>query len=579
MHTTIDLFIEMLGGAKGKRMAVSKLAKELEWDASSIEKISVMLEKHKILRLDYPVNPLGDIMVTLLHEEEVEQKKKFKPSSTKDKYSLNVDGIVADVHIHFSEEGGSYRYHIDMPQLSPYTRIVIEELKDEIIKYVPIEIEQITDVGRAEKIKQEFHKNILKILEEYKLPNKERTIIGGILLHEMNGLGDIDMLIADDWLEEIIINAAAIPVGVYHRKHGWLETNIYVRNEESIIDYASSVGRKIGRTISTLNPILDAPMLTGDRVNATLYPVSTRGNTITIRRFARNPWTIVNFISPEFNTMSVDMAALLWQAIQYEMNVLIAGGTASGKTTVLNSLVGLAQPFHRIISIEDTREIMLPSYMWNWIPTVTRTPNAEGLGEVSMLELMVTSLRMRPDRIVVGEVRRGKEAEVLFEAMHTGHSVYSTIHADTGLQVLKRLVEPPISIPASEVHAINLLVVQHRDRKLNIRRTMEISEVVPGHGGEPDINIIYHWRARKDVFEQIRAPRKYVEELNLHTGLTQTEMEEDLTSKAKILKYMVKRNISQLDQVGATMKLYYSDPDYVLKAAEKNLAVGKFLQG
>ena len=196
-----------------------------------------------------------------------------------------------------------------------------------------------------------------------------------------------------------------------------------------------------------------------------------------------------------------------------------------------------------------------------------------------MLELMVTSLRMRPDRIVVGEVRRGKEAEVLFEAMHTGHSVYSTIHADTGLQVLKRLVEPPISIPASEVHAINLLVVQHRDRKLNIRRTMEISEVVPGHGGEPDINIIYHWRARKDVFEQIRAPRKYVEELNLHTGLTQTEMEEDLTSKAKILKYMVKRNISQLDQVGATMKLYYSDPDYVLKAAEKNLAVGKFLQG
>jgi flagellar protein FlaI len=129
--------------------------------------------------------------------------------------------------------------------------------------------------------------------------------------------------------------------------------------------------------------------------------------------------------------MTPDMAALLWQAMQYEMNVLVAGGTASGKTSALNGLVALVQPFQRILTIEDTRELMLPTYQWNWIPMITRLPNPEGLGEVTMLDLLVNALRMRPDRIVMGEIRRKREAEVLFEAMHTGHSVYSTMHADT----------------------------------------------------------------------------------------------------------------------------------------------------
>ncbi len=579
MKTIVDKFIEQLAKSKSKKQNIKRIAKKIRWKEDAIEKAAAMLERHGILRVIYPVNPWESITVVLLREEEFPKKTRMHFDQVYAQYSLNVDGVPADITVYYSERDRAKRYYADIPLLSPYSRVFIDELKNEIIKEVPIELEQITDIEKAYKVKRRFHNNILKILEKYDLPPKEKTIIGGILLHEMNGLGDIDILIADDWLEEVIINAAKIPVGVYHRKHGWLETNLHVQNEESISNYSSYIGRKIGRNISTLNPILDAHLLTGDRVNATLYPISTKGNTITIRKFARNPWTIISFISPELHTMSVDMAALLWQGIQYEMNIIIAGGTASGKTTTLNCLAGLIQPSHRVISIEDTREIMLPSYMWNWIPTVTRTANPEGLGEVTMLDLMVTSLRMRPDRIIVGEIRRSKEAEVLFEAMHTGHSVYSTLHADTGLQVLKRLAEQPIAVPKSEIQAVNLLVVQHRDRRLNLRRTMEISEVVPGHEGEPDLNVIYHWRPKSDTFDLIREPRKYVEEINLHTGMTYKEMKDDIQEKVKILKYMVKRKIDQLDQVGAVMKTYYADPDYVLKAATKNYTFKKLLEG
>ena len=141
---------------------------------------------------------------------------------------------------------------------------------------------------------------------------------------------------------------------------------------------------------------------------------------------------------------------MLWLAIEYEMNVIFSGGTASGKTVILNACMPFIPPNHRIISVEDTRELMLPDFLY-WTPMVTRSPNPEGKGEVSMLDLLVSSLRMRPDRIVLGEMRRKEEAMVMFEAMHTGHSVYATMHANSATETISRLTNPPLSVP------INLL--------------------------------------------------------------------------------------------------------------------------
>jgi flagellar protein FlaI len=269
-------------------------------------------------------------------------------------------------------------------------------------------------------------------------------------------------------------------------------------------------------------------------------------------------------------TLSVEMAALLWQAVHYELNIIIAGGTASGKTSMLNTLCSLIPPFQRIITIEDTRELSLPNFVWNWVPLLTRNPNPEGMGEVSMLDLLIASLRMRPDRVILGEIRRKNEAEVLFEAMHTGHAVYSTMHADTSVQALKRLIEPPFEIPMIELESLHLIVVQYRDRRTNIRRTLEISEIVPGIGEEElTMNHIYSWRARTDKFEKLKEPERLYDVLNLHTGMTKKEVDEDLKDRQTILEWMLKNKMYNIDEVGEIMARYYNDPEEFIKESKK----------
>jgi flagellar protein FlaI len=275
-------------------------------------------------------------------------------------------------------------------------------------------------------------------------------------------------------------------------------------------------------------------------------------------------------------SMTPEMAGMLWQAIHYELNVLIAGGTASGKTTALNALASFIPTNQRIVTIEDTREIVLPPYQWNWVPLLTRNQNAEGLGEVTMLDLLVTSLHMRPDRIVLGEMRRQREAEVLFEAMHTGHSVLSTLHADTGMQALRRLTSPPISLPPSDLDSVHLLIVQYRDRRRNIRRTLEISEIELGAKDEDlSTNVIYRWRPRTDSFDMVGEPNKYLKELNLHTGMTKEEIYADIKNRATIIKWLISQKLTDMESVGRIMALYYSKPKEILDIAKRSAAVKK----
>ena len=239
-------------------------------------------------------------------------------------------------------------------------------------------------------------------------------------------------------------------------------------------------------------------------------------------------------------------------------------------TSVLNALVALIPPNQRILSIKDTREIFLPeSLHWNWVPMSSRTPNAEGQGAISMLDLMIASLRMRPDRIIVGEVRRKDQVETMFEAMHTGHSVYTTIHAETVQQVLRRLLEPPISIPKTELESLHLILIQYRDRRRNLRRSLELAELLAGGKEEMEVNYLYRWRARKDTFEKINQSIRVFEDLNLHTGMTQQEIMKDLNQKEQILQWLLDNNVENIDLLGKIMKIYYKTPDVILEAANK----------
>ncbi len=486
-------------------------------------------------------------------------------------YIVNTHGLEAEINIIEKEDFVPF-YEVTLPKVGPATANVLNEIKAELIKESTIRMKEVLDPRIFQRMQEEFNQKAKEKINQYfpEMKEKQKKMLAGLIVNEMFGLGEIEVPLADEELEEIVINGSKQPVWVYHKRYGWLKTNIFLPSEESILDYSNLIGRRVGRQITILNPLMDAHLLTGDRVNATLFPISTEGNTITIRKFARKPWTITDFI--KLNTLNEEVAALVWLCIQYELNVIITGGTGSGKTSALNTVLPFIQSSHRIISIEDTRELSLPKFQ-HWVPLTTREPNPEGKGEVSMLDLMVNALRMRPDRIVVGEIRRQREAEVLFEAMHTGHSVYSTVHADSAEQMKRRLITPPINVPESLLESLHLILVQYRHRRIGIRRTIEVAEVMPvgetkGETGV-DIRTLYRWKPREDRIVKEKPSMRLFSEIGLMTGMTQRELTEDLEEKKKILHWMVDNGINDVHEVGKIVASYYKNKNEIIGLVEK----------
>ena len=481
-------------------------------------------------------------------------------------YNVKLDKVLVTIQI--ADTGGyTNTYKILVPNISEATLALLDSVKDDLLKDAKIGMEEIFDPGRIRKLIIEFQEKTDIMIKKRlpTIPDPTKNFLTLSLVNEMLGLGILEILLADDELEEIVILDSKEPVWVFHRQFGWLVTNIFIPTEQQIHNYASIIARRVGRQITTLDPLLDAQLISGDRANATLFPISTKGNTLSIRKFARKPWTITDFIANQ--TMTFEVGAFLWLAMQYELNMVVAGGTSSGKTALLNSLMPFIQPNHRIISIEDTRELELPSFL-HWVPMTTRLPNPEGKGEITMLDLMINSLRMRPDRIVVGEIRRAEQAEVLFEAMHTGHSVYATLHADTAEQALRRMTNPPISIPDVLLEALDLIVVQHRDRRKGIRRVYQVAELQAMYKGN-DVSvrpsILYHAKPNGDIV-QGAATRRVFDSLNMHTAMTRQEMASNIQDKVKVLKWLVKHNVNTTNEVGKIVSEYYTNEDTILKA-------------
>lgn len=488
---------------------------------------------------------------------------------TKKQYRVEADGVPARVQIAETEDEYVLNYLVERPDIHTATEAVMEDLKENVVQMVSLSTEEFVDSKALNEVKQKFKNQGMSLLND-ELPETSedaKKILIGNLIHDMLGLGDIEILLNDEHLEEIVINGSDEPAWVYHKELGWLKTDIEFEDEDKIYNYASEIGRRVGKNISSLHPLLDAHLPSGDRTNATLYPISTQGNTITIRKFARDPWTITDFIRN--GTVDREVAAFLWLCLQYELNVLVSGGTGAGKTSLLNVLMPFIPPNQRVLSIEDTREVSLPEFL-HWVPLTTREPNPEGKGGVSMLDLLVNALRMRPDRILVGEIRKKQQAEVLFEAMHTGHSVYSTIHADTAEQTVRRLVNPPIDVPKTMVDAVDLNVVMFRDRRRNFRRAMEVAEISENEDDELEADVIYEWQSKSDEIEKKQESQSIFQTLRLHTGMTRAEMNQNIKDKKMILKWMEEKEIDSVDKVGRVFAEYYSEPNKVVELAEKS---------
>jgi flagellar protein FlaI len=208
-----------------------------------------------------------------------------------DKYQVIADDITADISVREEPSEFVYVYDLDIPKIKESTRAYLDSIKNKLISEIPMLSSDILDPKSFPKLKQKFLKYASELIhtEISHLRTADQWVIANRLVQEMIGLGDMEFLLADNNIEEICIVSSDQPIWIYHKTYGWLKTNLMVPSESKIIDYANLIGRRVGRSINVLNPLLDAHLITGDRVNATLYPVSMSGNTITIRKFARKP--------------------------------------------------------------------------------------------------------------------------------------------------------------------------------------------------------------------------------------------------------------------------------------------------
>ncbi|MEM3399777.1 MAG: type II/IV secretion system ATPase subunit [Candidatus Micrarchaeia archaeon] len=580
--TVVDKVVESIGKSGKGSMTLEEIQEKhmREITREHIERWAGGLQAHGIAALEPGTTPLESPKLTAKQLPSVEPStaKKKLILEVMDSYELSLKSIPAYVEIVKARGEYTLLYLLHRPEIASATAAVLDSIKVELARLPGMKVEELTDVRKYAEIEARFTEGAREMISlAFPGINKaDRDLLADILIVNMLGLGDIDLVMSDKWVEDIAINNAHTPVWLYHRKYGWLKTNLIIGDERKTREMAEAIGRRVGRQISMLSPLLDAHLVTGDRVNATLFSVSPMGNTLTIRRFARVPWTIVHMI--ENGNMSIEMAAFIWLAVQHEINTLIIGGTASGKTSMLNAILSFVQPNHRIISIEDTREICLADFV-QWIPLVSRLPNPEGKGEITMLQLMVNSLRMRPDRMVVGEIRTRDHAVVMFEAIHTGHSVYGTFHSDNAGAAFRRLLEEPIAIPPSELQGMQLFITQFRDRRLNRRRTSQIVEIAPSVSEMGvELNPVYHWDARLDTFVKVNPSVRVFNDVSMSTGMTEKEIEKDIERKMKVLSWLQKNKIDDINNVSSVVANYYEDEERLLELIEKGATVTQIIK-
>lgn len=462
-------------------------------------------------------------------------------------------------------------YRVKMPEITSEEQRLLEIVKDIAAEEIKINPERIPDPAKRQRT---FTQEVLKIIEResrgVKITSGRFQQLGELAVREMLGYGMLDPLLADDKLEDIMVIGVNKPVYVYHRKYGMCFTNIVFRDEKAIKYLIDKMARVVGRRIDHQSPLLDARLPDGSRVNATIPPVSIDGPTISIRKFRRDPLTILDIL--DYGTMSLNFAAFLWLIVDglgvKPANILIAGGTGSGKTTTLNCATNFIPERERIISIEDTAELQLPHK--HWIRLETRPPNVEGRGEITMDDLVKNALRMRPDRMIVGEVR-GPEARTMFTAMNTGHDgCMGTVHANSAMETIARLTEPPMSVPYMMISALDVIIMQqriyHRQRG-QIRRVTEVAEIT-GFDGKPQLSRIFRWNPKTDTVEPTGVPIRIKRMIAEFSGVSGGEIEDELRRREKVLAWMKREGLRDVFEVGKIIQEYYRDPNAVLNKIE-----------
>ncbi|WP_266077453.1 type II/IV secretion system ATPase subunit [Haladaptatus caseinilyticus] len=384
-----------------------------------------------------------------------------------------------------------------------------------------------------------------------------------LLKRDFIGYERIDGIKHDINVEDISCDGYNSPVFVYHSDYEQIITNVH-HGESELDDFVVKLAQRSGKGISKRQPQVDATLPDGSRAQLTLgREVSDHGTNYTIRQFKDVPFTPLDLIN--WNTFSLDEMAFLWLAIENHRSLIFAGGTASGKTTSLNAVSLFIPSNTKIVSIEDTREVELPQR--NWIASVTRPSfSDDDKGDVDEFDLLEAALRQRPDYIVMGEIR-GEEGRTLFQVMSTGHTTYTTFHADTVGEVLKRFTTEPINVSKTLFTALDLVSVQTQTRVKGskVRRTKSLTEINHYDTENDEINVkdVFQWRAETDEHERLTGSNT-LEEIKFDRGWNQDQLETELLMRRAILAYLLDNGLNEYTQVAATIQAFINDPDTIL---------------
>ena len=485
----------------------------------------------------------------------------------KDKTKVDIRYCVispfAFIHIYWDDRNYEMVYDIEEPMLNEQEKSYREQLTSAIKDL--INFEEV--VERNEEALLDYIDKRLRILAvEFgmNIPYESYKKIYYYLCRDFIGINEIEPMLKDYFVEDIECNGLNSPVYIIHRIYRNIKTNITFGTMEKLESLIEKLAQRCGRHISYADPILDGTLPDGSRVNATYtIDITSKGPTFTIRKFTKTPWTPTQLIS--FRTLSPEMMAYLWILVQYKMNIMITGGTASGKTTLLNAVAFFIPPEARVVSIEDTRELNLPRE--NWLPSVVRgSTGSRRENEITLFTLLRSSFRQNPDYVIVGEVR-GKEASVLFQGMASGHSSLSTMHADSVETVIKRLETPPIELSPTLLNVLDCICIMthaivNKEETRKVREIVEIVNVNPD--GVAITNTPFSWNPKDDKFYFKKSSRVF-EKIAGRYGIRLEELETEFRRRIQIIYQLYKKRTFNFEQIQEIINRYYKRPEMVLR--------------
>ena len=452
------------------------------------------------------------------------------------------------------DEANQIAYHVVEPELTALEQALLVTLNDRIRDVLILEAN-----GAADRSKLLVRK-LFELLGMYRYRTDRRTAykLGYYFVRNYLGLGPIEPIMQDPHIEDISCNGPRLPVFVAHNKHQSVRSNISF-GEMELNNFTMKLAQRGGKLLSVATPLVDATLPNGSRLQAALgHEVTSRGSAFTIRKFREDPLTAVDLI--RYGTHSLDTMAILWLATEMRRSLIVMGATASGKTTTLNAIGQFIPPSMKIVSIEDTREITLQHE--NWLAAVTRE-NVGGAGaeKVTMFDLLKSALRQRPDYLIVGEIR-GVEGLTLFQAMSTGHTCFSTMHAGSVENAVYRLENPPINVPRVMLTSLDFLVTQGQveiDGK-PARRMLSITEI---NGLDPQsrnlrVNELFKWDAATDTHQSV-ATSNVFDRARTKGGWTRTRLEEEFVARKRVLERLVARNERHYSDVAKAVRKFYSE--------------------